>query len=88
MLSQLDIGETAVITLALKANIDLVLIDERKARKIARTIYEKNVVGTTQILLQAKKDGLLSNVGDILEAMRENGYWIHENIIEYALRAA
>lgn len=59
--TQLDEGEAAV-TLALKRDIDFVLIDERKARKIARMIYGLNVIGTAGILIKSKKAGLILNV--------------------------
>jgi len=88
LLSQLDEGEAAVITLALKSNSKLVLIDERKTRKIARLVYGLNVIGTVRILIDSKKSGMIRNVEEILKIMQENGYWIHDDIIEYALKVA
>lgn len=88
LLSQLDEGEAAVITLALKSNSKLVLIDERKARKIARLVYGLNVIGTVRILIDSKKSGMIRNVEEILKIMQENGYWLHDDIIEYALKVA
>lgn len=88
LLTQLDEGEASVITLALKENISSVLIDERKARKIARMVYKLNVSGTVRILIESKKAGLIHSVKDILNTMRLNGYWIHDNIVEYAVRIA
>lgn len=88
LLAQLDQGEAAVITIALHKNNLATLIDERKARRIARTIYGLEVFGTVRVLLEAKKAGLIDNVSEILTIMRANGYWIHENIVEHALRKA
>lgn len=88
LLSQLDEGEASVITLALKSNSKLVLIDERKARKIARLVYGLNVIGTVRILIDSKKSGMIRNVEEILKIMQENGYWLHDDIIEYALKVA
>ncbi|SPD73257.1 conserved hypothetical protein [uncultured Desulfobacterium sp.] len=42
----LDRGEASVIHLAREKESDFVLIDERKARKIARKIYGLHVVGS------------------------------------------
>ena len=81
-------GEAAVITIALHKNNHATLIDERKARRIARTIYGLEVFGTVRVLLEAKKAGLIGNVSEILTIMRANGYWIHENIVAHALRKA
>jgi len=36
----------------------------------------------------AKRRGLLTGVGDILVEMRDRGYWIHEDIMIGAKRAA
>ena len=88
LLSQLDKGEAAVIALALKIGSASLLIDERRARKIARTVYVLNVLGTVRILLESKKAGLIEKVDDVLIAMRDNGYWIHEDIVDYALKTA
>jgi len=88
LLAQLDRGEAAVITIALNKNSQTILIDERKARRIARTIYGLDVFGTLRVLLEAKKAGLIGNVSEILTIMRANGYWIHEKIVEHALRRA
>ena len=88
LLAQLDQGEAAVITIALNKNSQVPLIDERKARRIARTIYGLEVFGTVRVLLEAKKAGLVGNISEILNVMQANGYWIHENIVEHALRKA
>ncbi|MBW1752097.1 MAG: DUF3368 domain-containing protein [Deltaproteobacteria bacterium] len=56
--TSLDDGEAAVIGLARELSVSLVLIDERKARRIARTIYKLQVIGSARILVEAKKNGL------------------------------
>jgi predicted nucleic acid-binding protein len=61
--TSLDSGEAAVIGFAREINADFVLIDERKGRKIARTVYGLHVIGSARVLLEAKKRGLLDNVG-------------------------
>jgi predicted nucleic acid-binding protein len=84
----LDKGEAAVIVLARLHSADFVLIDEQKARKIARTIYGLRVMGSARILVEAKRHGMLENVAVALRAMREQGYWIHDAIVQYALKEA
>jgi predicted nucleic acid-binding protein len=79
----LDMGEAAVIDLARKLKADFVLIDERKARKVARTIYNIHVIGSARILVEAKRNKLLDNVGNALEDMRSKGYWIHDDIVDF-----
>jgi len=84
----LDQEEAAVIALARSLGADMVLIDERKARKIARNIYRLPGMGSARVLVEAKRHGLLDNVAAALRAMRDQGYWIHEAIVHYALREA
>ena len=67
---------------------NLVLIDERKARKIARTIYGLHVIGSARIMVEAKRSKLLDNVGAALQAMRDCGYWICDSIVDAALKQA
>jgi len=84
----LDAGEAAVIGLARELSVNLVLVDERKARKIARTIYGLHVIGSARILVEAKKRGLIDNVSAALQAMRDGGYWIGDSIVAAALKQA
>ncbi|MFH1077317.1 MAG: DUF3368 domain-containing protein [Pseudomonadota bacterium] len=86
--TSLDSGEAAVIELARELNANFVLIDERKARKIARTVYGPHVIGSARVLVEAKRRGLLRNVGAALQAMRDGGYWIGDSIVDVALKKA
>ena len=86
--SVLDIGEASVIQLARENNIDRVLIDERKGRKIAREVYKLQVIGSAGILVEAKRYGYLDNVKNSLATMRKHGYWLHENIVAAILKEA
>ena len=69
-------------------NINQVLIDERKGRKVARDIYGLTTIGMVRVLLDAKQRGLISTVKQPLLTMRTNGYRIHEKIIKTALQYA
>jgi len=86
--TSLDAGEAAVIGLARELSINLVLVDERKARRIARTIYELHVIGSARVLVEAKRRGLIDNVGASIQTMRDGGYWISDSIVEAALKQA
>jgi len=49
LMTSLDAGEAAVIGLARELDsTNYVLLDERKARKIARTVYGLHVIGSSQ----------------------------------------
>jgi predicted nucleic acid-binding protein len=40
------------------------------------------------IFIESNHAGLIHSVGDVLKRMRQNGYWIHNNIVDYALKIA
>ncbi len=86
--SVLDTGEASVIQLGKEINIDLVLIDERKGRKIAREVYGLRVIGSARILVEAKHGGYLDNVEKAINAMQQQGYWLHDNIVDIILKEA
>ena len=86
--SILDAGEASVIQLARAQGTEFVLIDDRKARKVARNVYGLRVIGTARVLVEAKHHGFLKSVEKALCGMREGGYWIHESIVKTALREA
>jgi predicted nucleic acid-binding protein len=81
-----DKGEASVIYLVREKGADFVLIDERKARKIARKVYGLNVVGSAGLLVEAKHQRLIPTVREALNGMRNAGYWIHDDIVKAALR--
>jgi predicted nucleic acid-binding protein len=84
----LDAGEAAGIALAREQGISTVLIDERKARKVARDIYGLQPIGTARILVEAKRKSLLPEIASQFQKLRQEGYWIHASIVETALREA
>ena len=86
--SVLDTGEASVIQLAMETATPLVLIDELKARKLARTVFHLLVVGSVRLLVEAKRLGALPNVRDAIQGMRDGGYWIHDDIAQFALGEA
>ena len=88
LITVLDWGEAAVIQLARDLHADIVLIDERKGRKVARSVYHLTVIGTVRVLLDAKNNGLISSVGSALRDIRRNGYWIHDTIVQRAMLEA
>jgi predicted nucleic acid-binding protein len=85
---KLDRGEREVITLSVEEHPDYVLIDERKGRKIAELYYHLPIVGTSGLLLMAKKRGLIKEVKPLLNEIRDNGYFISNQIYELTLNKA
>jgi len=65
-----------------------VLVDERKARKIARAVYGLDVVGTARTLVEAKRQGLIESVAEPLQLMQDAGYWLGGRLIRRILSEA
>ena len=88
LITELDAGEASVIQAARDLGINCVLIDERRARRIAAEAYKLGVRGTCATLLAAKRRGLLPAIRPVLETMLVNGYFIGPNLLAEALRQA
>lgn len=66
LLEKLDQGEAEGIILALELEAELLLIDERKGRKIAKSLG-LNVTGILGILIEAKRKKLVNKIKPILK---------------------
>ncbi|RLF88254.1 hypothetical protein DRN82_06615 [Thermococci archaeon] len=73
--------------LPLKNNVDLVILDDKEARKIARK-FELKVMGTLGVLLLAKERGLISQVKPYIEMLRKRGFRISDTLVRKILKSA
>lgn len=85
--NSLDVGEAAVIQLALDQGIPLVAIDESVGRRFAR-LSGLTVTGSIGILLRAKKLGYPLTMTEAIRRMRQRGIWLGDKVVEFALREA
>ncbi len=67
-------GEAEAITLAVRRGARLLLLDDRRARRIAEVAYGLRVKGAAGLLVAAKKQGLITSVRPLLDEMRASGY--------------
>jgi predicted nucleic acid-binding protein len=85
---ELDGGEAEAIALAIEHSADLVLLDERRARKAA-TRLGLLPVGVLGTLLGAKHAGHIARVGSLLDALRDvAGFWIADDLYAEVLKLA
>lgn len=87
LLVDLDRGEAEVLVLALEQNADLVILDERLARRHAQRLGLP-LTGTLGILLRAKQQGLLSSVRSKIDELQHGGIWLSTRVIEETLHLA
>ena len=85
---ELGPGEAAVIAAAHALDARLVLIDERRARRVAEQAYGLQVKGSAGVLVSAKRAGLIAEVRPLLETMIREGYFLSSRLIDRATREA
>lgn len=66
----IDLGEAEAIILALELKANLILMDERRGRALA-VKYGLNMTGLLDVLLQAKHNGLISDVKPLIDRLIE-----------------
>jgi predicted nucleic acid-binding protein len=77
---QLHPDEAEAIALALELNADVVLLDEMRGRDVAKGLGLQHT-GLLGVLIQAKKQGLFSQVVPILDQLRHQmGFWVSASL--------
>lgn len=66
--SELDVGEAEAIALAVELRADLLLMDERRGRQVAKRLG-RPVIGVLGVLIEAKAANALSEVRPVLESL-------------------
>jgi len=88
VVTDLDAGEKQTIAIAYNLNDDILLVmDDRAGREVASKLRIATT-GLVGLLLRSKEMGLIKNVASYLELLRENGYWLSDELIVAAKRLA
>ena len=75
----LHIGEVEAIAIAKDIKADLIILDDRKARKFAEKEGLK-VAGLPVLLIMAKKKGIIEKVKPIIDDLKRHNFFIGEDI--------
>ncbi|MCB0846853.1 MAG: DUF3368 domain-containing protein [Bacteroidetes bacterium] len=80
-------GEASSITLALEEKNSLLIIDEKKGRKIAKEL-QIEIIGSLGILLKAKEKGIIKSVREILDSIDNTNFRVSDPIKQKLLKEA
>jgi predicted nucleic acid-binding protein len=83
----LDLGEAAVLSLALERRIPVVCVDEVRARRAARSVGLA-VTGTLGLLRLAKTAGIVDSVRPSVDRLLANGMYLHPEVVARFLEDA
>lgn len=82
----LDLGEAQAIALALESGADVVLMDERRGRRLAQRLGLRTL-GVLGVLVKAKRERRIEHVKPLLEALvSQAGFWIGNDLYARVLR--
>lgn len=84
---ELGSGESEAIVLAGEVAASRLILDDKKARRIAQQLGLP-ITGTLAVLLRAKEQGLLASVRDVLDDLAAARFRISDALIEETLRRA
>ena len=82
---QLGPGESEAIALAGELSAARVILDDKKARRIARQL-NLPVTGTVALMIQAKQRGLIANLSAVLDQLTAVGFFLSDSLAAAALR--
>jgi predicted nucleic acid-binding protein len=82
--NMLDVGEAAVIQLALDEGIQTVCIDETAGRRVAR-LNGLAVTGSIAVLLRAQREGYMFSMREAIDRMTTKGIRLSRRVTQFAL---
>ena len=85
--TQIDDGESEAIALSLELKDVALLLDDKKARRIAEQLGLQ-IIGTIGLILRAKRIGLITEVKPVLNELQTAGFRIRGTLYNEALRLA
>ncbi|MDX6497074.1 MAG: uncharacterized protein QOG23_334 [Blastocatellia bacterium] len=83
--ARIDRGEAEAIVQARERGLSDVLIDERKGTRIARA-HSLNARGIAGLIREFKLNGMITAAQPLFEEIRQNGFWLRDDIVEEILR--
>lgn len=85
--TQLGQGEADAIALAMGMPGVTVILDDKKARRLAKQLGLR-VVGTLGVIVRAKRSGAIDAVQPVIRSLQAAGFFVTPALVEEALRLA
>ena len=82
-----DVGEASAIALALESGPSLVILDDDKARKLAKRL-NLNITGSLGVLLRAKREGIIPSIKPIIEKIQQTNFRYSQKVLAEILSLA
>jgi len=83
--TRVDLGEATAIALAAEKDNPLLILDDLKARKLAKQLGMK-ITGTLGVINKAKELGIIEKVKPLVDQLKETDFRISENVIGNLLK--
>lgn len=88
ILRDLDEGERQAIALASILSEDVLLLMDDRAGRLAAEKLDIQTTGLIGVLLLAKEKGILDSISSLIYELRNQGYWISDEIANIARHLA
>jgi uncharacterized protein len=87
LVTDLGAGEAEVIGLAKEYPNSRLILDDTLGRRIA-SVNKLTFTGTVGVIIKAKQAGLVPTVKPIVQALRQAGLWLSDDLIQNVLHQA
>ncbi|GHV44930.1 DUF3368 domain-containing protein [Spirochaetia bacterium] len=74
----LDLGEACTIALSIEIPDALMILDDKKARRVAQEL-NLQLTGTLGVITKAYKNGLIQNITGLIENLRNSNFRVPRN---------
>ncbi|GHU62462.1 hypothetical protein FACS189445_5470 [Spirochaetia bacterium] len=74
----LDLGEACTIALSIETPDSLMILDDKKARRIAQEL-NLQLIGTLGVIAKAYKNGLIPDISGLIEDLRNSNFRVPRN---------
>ena len=82
--TQVDLGEASAIALAMEKDDSLLILDDLKARKLAKRLNLR-YTGSLGVINKAKSLGLIDRIKPLLDKLQETDFRVSDNVIKSLL---